>query len=331
MGHSAQGAAEEVALTEEQRQYQQEAQLLQDMAPLRFTGQPEATPNEFHNIMDVGIDPSLIKRKLAIMMVSVAAIVTLIIGLLMGTAVSQRRAHNLRVRAWQGIDDSLKKPMNDYQKINDLFTKMLAKKEIQWDLINEVPSDLSPVNSSLLATPAPLEQQALVKLSALIHDLNQLFSQVKEHRELSLTLQSELKAFENGKGFEQYRDYAVYADKFFEACIKRGKMKCRAPEAPALPRGRVVAIASDLKKSRKGKKTKVDIVYRRDQKPQEINAAHLILVPKIDVTGFGENVIFAYTLRLSKINERLKKMKKTKTFFDEMIEKKRALEKIFAL
>lgn len=304
-------------------------QAFQDLAPLRFGAQVQ-TEHEFADAINSGYNPNLIKKKLAITMTIAAGIVALLIGILMGGAVSQRRAHNLRVGAWQEINDTLKTPFKNYNQMNDLFTKMLAKKSIQWNLLESLPKKLSPISATLLATPAPLEQKALASLSTLIQELNQFFAQVQEHRSLSLGLRSELKAFEEGKGFEQYTQYAIHAKEFFDGCIKRGRMSCKAPNPAQPPKGRVVAIAGRKIKS-VGKQKKIDVVSRQKLDPKPVNAAHLIQIPKIDVTGFGDSVFSTYQMRLVKIYARLKNLRKLKVSFDKTLSSKLTKETIMTL
>jgi hypothetical protein len=304
-------------------------QAFQELAPLRFGAQVQ-TEHEFADAINSGYNPNLIKKKLAITMTIAAGIVALLIGILMGGAVSQRRAHNLRVGAWQNINNTLKTPFDNYDKMNDLFTKMLAKKAIQWNLLESLPKKLSPISATLLATPAPLEQKALASLSTLIQELNQFFAQVQEHRSLSLGLRSELKAFEEGKGFEQYVQYAIHAKDFFDSCIKRGRMSCKAPNPAQPPKGRVVAIAGRKLKS-VGKQKQIDVVNRQKLDPKPVNAAHLIQIPKIDVTGFGDSVFSTYQMRLVKIYARLKNLRKLKVSFDKILSTKLTKEKIITL
>ena len=303
---------------------QAEADQIRNLAPLNFSVSDAPS-----SVLDLPPDltEGLINRSLAISMSAGAGAVALIIGLLMGIMFDQRRAHNYRVDAWNDIDAALAKPLEDVDSINSLIQESLKQPKIKWDLIKKLPTKLSAVPPTLVATRVPLEQKAALELSKLIHEVNLLFADISEHRNLTLASRGELELKGERKAFEAYRYYAVDASAFLSKCERRGRLNCRLPKAGQIPQGKVVAIHSNTP-NRRGN---LPIVIRHESEISTGDPSFFIPLKKDQVTGFGSTPIQAYQIRLKSIMERLKSVVKTKEGFEDTLKKKLSISKVFAL
>ena len=303
---------------------QSEAAQIRNLAPLSFNAN-EAPANIIE--MPADLTKGLIKQSLAVSMVLGAGATALIIGLLMGIVFDQRRAHNYRVDAWNNIDASLAKPLEDVERINDNIQKALKQKVIKWDLIEGLPKKLSAVPPTLVATRVPLEQSAVLELSKLVHEVNLLFADISEHRLLTLASRGELDTKGKRRSFEAYQYYAIDASKFLKGCERRGKLNCKLPKAGKIPPGRVVAV-HNMKLNKDGN---IEVVVRNEKETLFADPSYLIEVPKSHVTGFGSTPAQAYAIRLKGIMERLAQVMKTKAGFEDTLKKKLSTSKVFAL
>jgi hypothetical protein len=266
------------------------------------------------------------KKTVKTIMLGVGASV-LLIGLLFGLTISERRNFNYRIEAWESIEKELQQTFSTLDVIDKNLSKTFDTKKIPWDAIKALPAQIAPVPTGLLVQRTTLEKPGMEQLSSFIVATNQLFELTLEHKNLSEGLKGELEGYANGKGFEQYGQFAVYAQEFFEGCIKSNKMNCSAPDPTAPPKGQIVAIAGKLNAKEDGKF--IDVVTRAKLDPKEVNAAHLIVVNKIEVTGFGENVIFAYGMRNNKLKLKLTEVRKMKEELIKTLAEKTKQSKIF--
>ena len=127
--------------------------------------------------------------------------------------------------------------------------------------------------------------------------------------------------------FESYFYYAVDATAFLDKCERRGRLNCRLPKAGQILQGKVVAIHSNTP-DRKGN---LPIVIRHESEITTGDPKFFIPLKKDQVTGFGSTPIQAYQIRLKSIRERLKSVMKTKKGFEDTLEKKLSISKVFAL
>ena len=303
---------------------QSEANKIRNLAPLSFnaTDEPKGIIE-----MPADLTAGLIKQSLAVSIALGSGATALIIGLLMGIMFDQRRAHNYRVDAWNNIDASLARPLEDVERIKSNIQKALTQKVIKWDLIEGLPKKLSAVPPTLVATRVPLEQGAVLELSKLVHEVNLLFADVSEHRSLTLASKGELDTKGKRRAFEAYQYYAIDASKFLKRCEKRGRLNCKLPRAGQIPPGRVIAV-HNAKPNRSGD---LEVVVRHEKETFFADPSYMIEVPKSQVTGFGSTPSQAYAIRLKGIMERLAKVVKTKKGFEDTLKKKLSTTKVFAL
>ena len=303
---------------------QEEADQIRSLAPLNF-----AASDMPSNVLDLPPDltKGLINRSLAISMSAGAGAAARIIGLLIGVMLDQRRAHNYRVDAWNNIDATMAKPLEDVDSINATIQESLKQPVIKWELINKLPRKLSAVPPTLVATRVPLEQKATLELSKLVHEVNLLFADISEHRTLTLASRGELELKGGRKAFEGYRYYAVDAGAFLDKCERRGRLNCSLPKPGQIPTGRVVAIHNNKPDS----KGRLEVVVRHESKIIKGDPSYFIPLKKDQVTGFGSTPIQAYQIRLKSIMERLKTVMKTKDGFQDTLKKKLSITKVFAL
>ncbi len=255
----------------------------------------------------------------------------LIIGLLFGLTISERKNFNYRIEGWEKINAELQKPFALLKVIDENLSKTFPTKGIPWDAIKALPGSgqIAPIPTTILIQRTTLEEKGMKELSAFVIATNQLFELTLEHKAISEGLRSELEGYASGKGFEQYGQFAVHAPEFFDSCIKANKMNCSAPDPSSPPKGQIVAIAgSKLNVKEDGKF--IEVVTRAKLDPKEVNASHLIMVNKVDVTGFGENVIFAYEMRKKKLFDKLNEVRRLKADLDKTLEEKIKQSKIFA-
>lgn len=301
-----------------------EAAQLRSLAPLTLS--PSELPT---NSLELPPDltEGLINKSLAISMVSGAAAGALIIGLLLGMVFDQRRAHNHRVDAWSNIDAALVKPFEYVEQIKSNIQEALKQPVIKWSLIEGLPKKLGAVPPTLVATRVPLEQNAVLELSKLAHQVNLLFADITEHRSLTLASRGELDTRGERKAFEAYNRYAVDASTFLEKCERRGRLNCSLPKPGFIPMARVVAIHN----SKPDSKGRLQVVVRHEKSILKTDPSYMIPVTKDQVTGFGSTPHQAYAIRLKSIMERLVKVIKTKKGFEGTLKKKLSMTKVFAL
>ena len=299
----------------------QEADQMRKLAPLAFSP-VDYSSEEFE--MPPDLTAGLVRRQLVFTIAGGAAAGALIIGLLIGIMLDQRSEHNYRVDSWADIDDALVKPLEQIDQIDELIKQSLTKATIDWTLIESLPEDLKPISPALVVGRVSLQRSAALKLSKLIHETNKLFSDILNHRLLTLASRGELDTKGERRPFESYKYYAVDMSDFFSSCVKQGKLNCRLPEIGKIPQGRIVAVHGE-----KGKK--VTVAIRHETELFTVDPSYLVPLKKDQVTGFGSTPAQAYAIRLKALKEHLENLRQTKMAFQETLKEKLAIQKVFAL
>ena len=283
-----------------------------ELAPLNFASVDDA-PNEFEAALNYQTNQG-IERNHVIMIAAGAGALMLILGLVMGSAFSERRVYNARISAWQEINEVLDTKFADYDAMKDTLTSVVKPKVSKktkrlifaWKKITKLP-EIDKISTSLLTPSVPLEPQDMIKLTSLVLNLNELFDQVKLLKLAEPTLRSQVE-------FEKYGQYAVLADQFFNACKSRNKLRCSLPDPKNPPRGELVAIQGQLKKN------KIKVVSRYNSKARNVDARHLIAVSAQDAKGSDAMGLYA---RISaKINRSMQNIEKYKKIFTERMKTK---------
>ena len=299
---------------------QEEADQLRQLAPLVFSP-AEDEAGEFD--MPPDLTAGMIGRKQVITIVLSAAGVALIIGLLFGIMLDQRREHNYRVDAWSDIDATLSRPLEQIDLIDRLVMESAQKRKIDWGLVTKLPENLKAIPPALVATRVPLQNSSVRKLSALVIETNLLFADVMKHRLLTLASRKELELKGDRLPFEQYGAYAVDLTDLLKGCVRKGRLSCRLPDE--MPFGKVVALHG------KASRGKVSVAIRFEEELFKVNPDYLVPVSKDQAVGFGGSPAQAYAIRLKGLIERLEKLREIKKSFNKVLEDKLKIKKVFAL
>ena len=107
----------------------------------------EEAPNEFEAALSYQVDKG-VERNHVIMIAAGMGALALIIGLVMGSAFSERRVYNARIAAWQEINDEFEVKFADYESIKppleDMINFKRSKKTkkilIPWGKIRKMQS-----------------------------------------------------------------------------------------------------------------------------------------------------------------------------------------------
>ena len=295
---------------------------LSALAPLRFSAQ-EAAPMDELQRAAMSFDPSLTSKKSARFLAIGVGVAAMIIGLLIGSVSSERRAHNLRVVSWKNIDKQLSGPIAQLDQMQSLFGEMIPAKTILWDKLEALPEakDLKIPDSSILAPPVPLSQPAMIELSSFVMLTAKLFEKVALHRQMTLNQRSSLEAAIEKRDFSQLGQYAIDAGDYLSKCPKRGA--CRTFQQLSAASARVVGLtALEVKDG------KVTIITRDDASPRAVEVQDLIIVPRLDVIGVGGSDLQAYALRLKEIETLLNELVKLRRTFDKTLKERRTLEEV---
>ncbi len=262
-------------------------------------------------------------------MLIVTGVVVLVIGLLFGLNISERRNFNYRIESWKNIKGQLDVSFKVLNDIDVNVKDILKSKEILWKKIEAIPNseEIKPIPTTILVSKTTLDKDGMQQLSSMVIALNQLFELTLEYKSFALGMKSEL----SGNSFEQNSQFAVYAPDFFSSCIKAGKFNCPVPPVGAIG-GNIIAITSREFISKDDGKY-LQAVTRTDRNPREVNVNYLISVPKSEVVvGFGgENAINSYTLRLRKVMEKLKEVNDIKSKLDVTLKERTEQSPIFSL
>jgi hypothetical protein len=283
-----------------------------ELAPLNFASIDEA-PNEFEAALNYQVSKG-IERNHVVMIAAGASALMLIIGLIMGSAFSERRVYNARISAWQEINEVLETKFSDYDSMKSTLDATVKPKRSKktnrvifpWNKIKKLP-EIDKISTSLLTPSVPLEPQDMIKLTALVLNLNELFDQVKLLKMAESSIRSQVE-------FENYFQYAILADSFFKSCTSRNKLRCALPNPKNPPSGEIVAIKGAPKNN------KIKVITRNSTKSKEVDARHLIALNPEDVRGVDSTGLY---IRISsKIYQSMQQVEKYKKIFTERMQEK---------